>query len=283
MKTLKSINANKGIEMKYRKTLLQEIEKMHASFLFWISAEYKKSPPIKIATDSSVDNMTNMLNNLANQWQDRFADFAEFVAYKYIQQQFKHSLDAFHSNLLDAGLKITPSLSLQGLTGVGLQNELVKMGWAVKSEMTPAMLDVFNATVKANIDLIKSIPSEYLSKVQSAVYQSYTNGKDLQALVENIEAIYPVTHKRAMLIARDQTRKANAVVNRTKQLELGFTEAIWMHSHGGKHPRPDHLHANGKRYKISEGCLISGKYIQPGEEINCRCTSRPILPEVLSG
>ena len=43
-------------------------------------------------------------------------------------------------------------------------------------------------------------------------------------------------------------------------------------------PRPDHVAANGKRYKIAEGCLISGEHIQPGEDINCRCTSRPVLP-----
>ena len=80
------------------------------------------------------------------------------------------------------------------------------------------------------------------------------------------------------LIARDQSNKANAVVSRARQLELGITDAIWMHSHAGKNPRKDHVAANGKRYKIAEGCLISGEYIQPGEEINCRCTSRPILP-----
>ena len=84
--------------------------------------------------------------------------------------------------------------------------------------------------------------------------------------------------RRAELIARDQSNKANAVVNRARQMELGITEAIWMHSHAGKTPRPDHFKANGTVYKIAEGCKISGEYIQPGEEINCRCTSRPVLP-----
>ena len=108
--------------------------------------------------------------------------------------------------------------------------------------------------------------------------RSYTQGRDLETMVKDLKALYPKASRRAVLIARDQSNKANSVVQRTRQMELGITEAIWMHSHAGKEPRPDHVAANGKRYKIAEGCLISGEYIQPGYEINCRCTSRPVLP-----
>ena len=100
----------------------------------------------------------------------------------------------------------------------------------------------------------------------------------MKEMTEAIAELYPAAKDRAALIARDQSNKANSVVNRTRQLELGITRAKWMHSHGGKEPRPDHLAADGKEYDIEKGCLISGEYIQPGEMINCRCTSRPILP-----
>jgi uncharacterized protein with gpF-like domain len=97
---------------------------------------------------------------------------------------------------------------------------------------------------------------------------------------EGIKALYPVTANRAVLIARDQTNKATAVITRTRQIELGLKEALWVHSGGGKTPRPSHMRANGERYKIAEGCVIDGVPIQPGELINCRCVSRPILPYV---
>jgi len=63
-------------------------------------------------------------------------------------------------------------------------------------------------------------------------------------------------------------------------LELGITEAVWMHSHAGKVPRPTHVAMNGTRFKVAEGMWDSaeGKFIQPGELINCRCTSRSVLP-----
>ena len=108
--------------------------------------------------------------------------------------------------------------------------------------------------------------------------RSYAAGRDLSTMVKELKQLYPAASHRAELIARDQSNKANAVVNRARQMELGITEAIWMHSHAGKNPRPDHVAANGKRYNIAEGCKISGEFIQPGEEINCRCTSRAILP-----
>ena len=34
---------------------------------------------------------------------------------------------------------------------------------------------------------------------------------------------------------------------------MGVDEALWLHSHAGKEPRPTHLANDGKRYKISEG------------------------------
>ena len=131
-------------------------------------------------------------------------------------------------------------------------------------------MDLINPTFSAN-DALKA------SRTAGVILNSKSY-RDWETMVKELKTLYPAASHRAELIARDQSNKANAVVNRTRQMELGITEAIWMHSHAGKTPRPDHVAADGKRYKIAEGCLISGKYIQPGEEINCRCASRPVLP-----
>jgi uncharacterized protein with gpF-like domain len=159
-----------------------------------------------------------------------------------------------------------------------LRRSLKDAGWSVEFTMTPAMKDALNAKIQENIELIKSIPAEYLQEVQGSVMRSYSAGRDLSAMVKEINKIYPKAADRAVLIARDQSNKANAVVNRTRQMELGITEALWLHSSGGAHPRKDHVAASGKKYKIADGCLISGEYIFPGEKINCRCVSRAVLP-----
>lgn len=258
-KTAAAIHANRGIETKYRKAMQEMIANMHSSVEYWLKAGYRKYPPkmaemIEHAMDRSPsDSISKVMKDLSDRWISRFDEWAPKISETYLTNMFKASDSAFRKALKDAG-------------------------WAVEFKMTPVVRDAFNASLEENIGLIRSIPEKYLQQVEGIVMRSYSIGRDLQSMVKDIRAIYPVTSRRAELIARDQSNKANAIVNRARQMELGITEAIWMHSRGGKEPRPAHVAANGRKYKIAEGCKISGEYIQPGQEINCRCTSRAVLP-----
>lgn len=248
-----SVKANRGIEVNYRKSLDAAIADMHKSVQYWLSAQYKKTPPLTAQDASPSDEMLRKFRELAERWVSRFDDWAPKIAESYVRRMFKASDSAFRKSLKDAG-------------------------WSVEFKPTPAMRDALNGSIGENVGLIKSIPQRYLQQVEGVIMRSYTMGRDLETMVKELQKVYPVTKRRAIFIARDQSNKANAVANRTRQLELGITEAIWMHSHAGKEPRQSHVHANGKVFKIAEGCLIDGEYIQPGELPNCRCTSRPILP-----
>ena len=259
-KIARAVHANRGIEAKYQKALQRMIAEMHGSVEYWITAAYRKDPPRMLALVEQAQDaagpsakMKRILDELARWWTKRFEDYAPKLAEAYLQGMFKASDSAFRQALKEAG-------------------------WSVEFKMTPAVRDAFNASLEENVGLIRSIPEKYLQQVEGVVMRSYSAGRDLETMVKELKTLYPAASHRAELIARDQSNKANAVVNRARQMELGITEAIWMHSHAGKNPRPDHVAANGKRYKIAEGCKISGVYIQPGEEINCRCTSRPVLP-----
>lgn len=255
-KPLRSVPANRGVEARYRKELDRLIDDMHRSFDYWLKAEFKKAPPrmLALAEDASPSSyIKKVLDDLAKRWIARFDEYAPKIAENYLKSMFKASDSSFRQALKDAG-------------------------FTVQFKMTPAVRDAFNASLQANISLIRSIPEQYLKDVEGVVMRSYASGRDLETMTTEIQKVYPVTITRAAFIARDQSNKANAVVNRARQLELGITQAVWMHSHAGKNPRPTHVAANGKRYEIAKGCLIDGEYVQPGEEINCRCTSRPILP-----
>jgi len=258
-KTTRAVHANRGIEAKYRKAMQRMIAEMHGSVEYWLTAAYRKDPPrmlalVEQAQDASPSrDIKKILDDLAKRWIARFDEWAPKIAEAYLQGMFKTSDSAFRQALKDSG-------------------------WAVDFKMTPAVRDAFNASLEENVGLIRSIPEQYLQQVEGVVMRSYAVGRDLESMVKDLKQLYPKASHRAELIARDQSNKANAVVNRARQMELGITEAIWMHSHAGKNPRPDHVAADGKRYKIAEGCKISGEFVQPGEEINCRCTSRPILP-----
>lgn len=258
-KLARAIHANRGIEKKYRDALDKMVAEMLGSIEYWLTAAYRKTPPrvaalVVAAEDASPSqSIKKILDALSKRWIAKFDESAPKIAEAYLQGMFKSSDSAMRQALKDAG-------------------------WTVEFTMTPAVRDAFNASLAENVGLIRSIPEKYLQQVEGVVMRSYSAGRDLETMVKGLRELYPVTQKRAELIARDQSNKANAVVNRTRQLELGITQAMWMHSHAGKNPRPDHVAANGKIYNIAEGCKISGEYIQPGEEINCRCTSRPVLP-----
>ena len=265
-KTARAVHANRGVEAKYRKTLQRLIAEMHGSVEYWLTAAYRKDPPrmlalVEQAQDASAmaadaapsAKIKRILDELARRWIAKFDEWSPKIAEAYLQGMFKTTDSAMRQALKEAG-------------------------WTVEFKMTPTIRDAFNASLEENVGLIRSIPEKYLQQVEGVVMRSYSAGRDLATMVKDLKQLYPGASHRAELIARDQSNKANAVVNRARQMELGITEAIWMHSHAGKTPRPDHVAANGKRYKIAEGCKISGEFIQPGEEINCRCTSRPVLP-----
>lgn len=249
----RAIHANRGVEALYRNRMTLLVNEMSTSVDHWVESTYRAAPPVMAQDASPVSAMRKQIRELAKLWLKRFNDAAPKLAEAYVKESFKATDSAFRLALKDAG-------------------------WAVEFKMTPAMREAFSASLAENVGLIRSIPEQYLLQVQGSVMRSYTRGRDLQSLVQTLRALYPPAANRAALIARDQSNKANSVVTQARQIELGIEEAIWMHSHAGKTPRPDHVAANGRRYKVKEGCLISGEYIFPGEEINCRCTSRSVLP-----
>jgi SPP1 gp7 family putative phage head morphogenesis protein len=252
-KVARAVHANRGQAIHYRRRMQTLVDEMHESVLYWLTATYNQAPPVLAQDASPVKVIRKQLRELAQRWRKRFDDSAPKIAEAYLKGSFKHTDSAMRQALTDAG-------------------------WTVKFEMTPAVREAFEASLAENVGLIRSIPEQYLQQVEGAVMRSYAVGRDLETMVRDIKRIYPKAANRAALIARDQSNKANAVVTRARQTELGIVEAIWMHSHAGKVPRPDHVAANGKKYKVAEGCLISGEYIFPGELINCRCTSRSVLP-----
>lgn len=161
-----------------------------------------------------------------------------------------------------------------------LKKILADGGMTVPFEMTPAMRDVFHATVAEQVGLIKSIGSQYHTEVQGMVMRSVAAGRDLGMLTGKLTERYGITRRRAARIALSQNNLATSNMIRARQTELGVM-AIWMHSAGGKTPRPTHVANNGKVYDPAVGWHDPdpkvNKRIFPGTLINCRCLSRSVI------
>ena len=241
--------------MRYQRALMSLISQMSASVEYWLTAQRRSDPP-ELAQDAlPAAEMRKELRKLSKRWQDKFDGMAPKVAESFLKNQFKGTDAAMRQALRDAG-------------------------WSIEFTMTPAMRDAFEASLAENVGLIRSIPQRYLQEVEGIVMRNYAAGRDLKSMAADIRARYHVAANRAVLIARDQSNKANAVVQKARQTELGIKEAVWLHSHAGREPRPTHVAMNQKRYPVAKGMWDSAvqKFIWPGELIGCRCVGRSVLP-----
>ena len=256
VKTLRPVRPNAGISATYRKRLLSLVELINVGTLSAISGVYKKDWmtggfPAKV--------IHRAMQDYAAEWETKIASTAPRLA-EWFAQSVKNYSDPALMAILKEG------------------------GFAVKFTVTPKIQNVLDSVISENVSLIKSIPTQHLREVEEMVMRSVQKGRDLGTLTAELQDRFGVSRRRAMLIARDQNNKATAAITRTRHMELGITQAVWKHSHAGKHPRPTHVAADGRVYQIDRGCLIpptpgaEAEFIYPGEAINCRCCARPIMP-----
>jgi SPP1 gp7 family putative phage head morphogenesis protein len=255
-KILRPVWPNVGIEVDYRRHLYALIRQMQASYLYWLRAQYRQTPPQMAQDATPATELQRELKKLGVRWEKQFAEAAPKLA-AYFAKSAANRSDAVLRKILKDG------------------------GWTVRFQMTASMRDILDATIANNVSLIKSIATEYHTQVEGLVMRSVTAGRDLSFLTDELEKRYGVTRRRAALIARTQNNMATASMQRVRQIEAGIQSAIWMHSHAGKDPRKTHLRNDGKRYNIETGWFDPDpkvrRHIWPSELINCRCQSKPIV------
>lgn len=256
-KKLRPVRPNEGTAALYRQRMRKLLDEMHRSVVYHLSAAYRATPPEMAQDATPAVQLQREMNRLTAYWLKRMGDAAPRLA-KWFAQDVLTRSDKTLAKILKDG------------------------GFSVKFTMTRPMRDIFLATVDGNINLIKTIPQTYLGQVKGAVMRSVQTGRDLQEVVKEIDKLHVVSRRRAALIALDQNNKATSAMQRARQLELGLTEGVWIHSHGGREPRKTHLENDGKRFSIADGWFDPDpkvrKRIWPGELINCRCVWGPVIP-----
>lgn len=261
-RTLRPVWPNCGIEVKYRKKLQEMIDDMHQSVTYWLTAAYKNNDPLvgqlaDMTGDAQlpITVLRAALRRMVRQWFKRWDVMTVRLA-RWFGQSVATRSDATLRRILKQG------------------------GWTVEFKLTDAQRDALGGIISSNVALIKSIPQQYFNQVEQLVFSSVTAGRDLKEITDELQRRYMITRKRAKLISKDQNNKATGALTRVRRLELGLTEALWLHSHAGKKPRPTHVKMHNREFNIAQGMWdpAERKYIQPGELINCRCTSRPVIP-----
>jgi SPP1 gp7 family putative phage head morphogenesis protein len=261
---LDPVRPDLGLTDQYTKVLYRWLEQIHADMTDTLLMQYSANRPATIGKPDLLAHddlmagpaakaLTQQIEKLGDKWRARIDAAAPALAAWFAKKVHKR-------------------------TDQRLLQILNKAGALVPFDNTRATGDVLAATIAENVSLIRSIPYQHLAEVEQLVMRSVSQGRNASDLAKELEARYKVTKRRAALIARDQNNKATAAIQRVRQVQLGITQAQWVHSHAGIHPRPSHLANDGKLYDVAKGAFLDGKYVWPGTEINCRCVSRAVLP-----
>jgi hypothetical protein len=249
---LRQVRPNDALRIVYRRRLEAVTLEMHESVMYWLRAAYRANEPEMALDASPAAALRAAIRKLSRRWLRNFDKLGPELARYFAKAAADRSEVQLKAMLRDAGL-------------------------TVKFKLTAGQNDAHQAVINENVGLIQSIPEQYLARVEGAVMRSVQVGRDLGALTKELQSGYEITKRRAAFIARDQNNKATAVFTRVRQTELGL-QARWLHSSGGKVPRPEHVAFSGKTYDPVKGAFLEGKWVWPGTEINCRCVSVPVIP-----
>jgi SPP1 gp7 family putative phage head morphogenesis protein len=177
--------------------------------------------------------------------------------------------------------------SVDNESASSVQRSLASLGKNItlKQPMDSSVHDVVKASITENVSLIKSIPQQYLTQVEQQVMRSITTGNGLQDLEPFLKKHQGITERRAKLIANDQTKKAYSSINKARMQESGIKKFEWLHSGGGREPRPYHLNKwpaglNGGIFSFNDLPVIDEKTGErgiAGQLCGCRCTMIPII------
>lgn len=256
------LSYNAAIQFRYTRALLALVDKMTSETEKIIKDFYQGKPAKEFfAEDASVSSQARILtNNLTKHFDALFNREAPPLAGAMVDESNKASKSALSMSLKELSDSIT--ISASSLTA------------------NAAMKDILSASVTENVNLIKSIPSQYLDQVNGAVMRSISVGNGLADLEPFLLKQKGITERRAKNMALDQTRKVYNGINKGRMLNIGVTRYEWLHSDGSQHPRQLHIDMNGNIYSLEDPPIIQyDPEVRgiPGQLINCKCTMRPIV------
>lgn len=252
---------NAGPYTRYKKSLDALIGKMtretNRRILKLFSSETAKD--FFVVQDENLASQARILTNeLIEKFTSLFKNQAKPIAERAVSQSDKVSKTALHR-------------SLKKMSG----------GASIKTDfITADMSTILKAAVTENMALIKSVSSDYLSRVQKSVMRNITSEQGLSSLQKDLLKYDGISERKAKMIARDQTRKVYNQLNAKRMEAVNVDKFVWIHSGGGLKPRQEHVEMNGKIYSLSDPPVIdsnTGERGLPGQLANCGCTMTPVI------
>ena len=300
-KAVRAIHPNSGVEAWYAQRLRQLLQDALTDAVGFITSAWNAAPPtVGIAMDAGIVYYPPREEYRYREDDDTKIDESSI---RWVPGEWRPAYDAPSSTIrINNALKkwgekwrgkfdkLSDQISKQfsdrafSATDVAMKAALKEAGFTVSFRPTRKSLESYKLVVAENVGLIRNLQASFYNKIQQDTWAAVRAGSDLHTLSAKLQQSYGIEEKRAALIARDQNAKAKAVIETTRRQELGIRQAIWQHSAGGKEPRPIHIAwgREGTIFDLDKGLYDpeENEWVFPGQLINCRCTSRAIIPGI---
>jgi uncharacterized protein with gpF-like domain len=274
--TLAPVRVNADRERTYSTALQNMVRAMTASYEYWLAGKYDAAVEANADADRIPDLAQDAKKGAGKTTRDLFGELTRLR--KYWADYF----DKFATKLAEQATDAWYKDNANSWTG-----KLKRAGFDIKMQLTPSQTLILKTKVRENVALIKSIHEDYHKNVEGVVSRAFIAGRDLSTMTDKIKDAGGVSTRRAAFIARDQANKATAQMNDARQRELNLKFAYWIHSSAGREPRLKHVTAGREQwiYIVGEGIDFKDGFghVLPGSAINCRCTSRTIIPALGRG
>jgi SPP1 gp7 family putative phage head morphogenesis protein len=269
---------NAGVTEWYYKKLIIHINKMTKETYDEIrSLNKNKTIHSFYAEDSKkTSKQKNIFTRILKALTEKYENIFSFVS-KGISEKFVDQVD--HTS--NASVKVT----------------LKKLSLEPKTEYDKDINSHISASIKSNVNLIKSIPETYFERVEKAVENSLMAEDParhgLKGLLEEIQGIEGMTKRQAKLIASDQTAKIYSSLNSERMRKNGLEKFQWVHSSAAKTPRHSHVERNGKIFLLkgsddelfkedgsdANAGVPKGDIGKPGYAIHCGCRAVAVFDD----
>lgn len=149
-----------------------------------------------------------------------------------------------------------------------------------RAKLSNAKREFLKKEYTENVTLsIKNFTDKQTIRLRQIVEQNTLYGLSNKSLVETIQKEFKTSLSKAKFLARNEMGIFTAKYQEAKARELGYTKYVWYGANDERE-RPMHKQLNGLVFDYDHPPVVNekGEHKNPGEDYNCRCTARLILP-----
>lgn len=129
--------------------------------------------------------------------------------------------------------------------------------------------------IKENVALIKSMRSDFSSRLEKNIYQAIMHGKGISEIMSSLTKDGQMTNNHAAFIANDQTGKILGQLDGYRAQRAGAESYVWQSMEDSR-VRASHQILDQTEQKYDDPDGGDGGQL-PGEPFRCRCVALPVF------